>query len=485
MGKVLLSFWIAVLIALPLCFCSAQVDLVSPGWPDDAQSTTGPVPPYQAAFEIIPPAMTSQKLISGVPPYSWYRGCGPTAVGMVLGYWDGKGFANLVAGSASTQTSAANLMMSSSGNYNDYCFPIDSSPNLLPDKSEPPVGDEHPNDCVADFMYTSQSVKGNYYGWSWYSDVPTSFSGYVQLAEPSCGFTTSNRSFGSLSWGMFCAEIDAGRPVVFLVDSNSDGATDHFVTVIGYGVSNGVNMYACYDTWSSSVRWCNYLAMASGRSFGVYGATLFNIAQPADQVLMARNSPTGCSIVLKAVPVSAAFSSFFYIEDTDRSCGIRVAKTNHGLQKGMLVDITGSVQINSDGEKYISASTAVRKGMDKVVPVGFTNRNIGGADWNLNTLTNAGQAGVSGAVGLNNIGMLVCTTGRVTYSTSNYFYIDDGSHLNDNSGKIGLKVVSTGLTSPYTNSYAQVTGISSCYKGTDGQYHPQVLVPSQEDIIHR
>ena len=50
----------------------------------------------------------SMKIIGGVPGYRWFRGCGPTAAGMVIGYWDARGCSDLIPGSAATQTSAVN-----------------------------------------------------------------------------------------------------------------------------------------------------------------------------------------------------------------------------------------------------------------------------------------------------------------------------------------------------------------------------------------
>jgi hypothetical protein len=38
--------------------------------------------------------------ISGIPAYSWYRGCSPTAAGMVLGYWDSHGYPNFPVGTS-------------------------------------------------------------------------------------------------------------------------------------------------------------------------------------------------------------------------------------------------------------------------------------------------------------------------------------------------------------------------------------------------
>jgi len=198
---------------------------------------------------------------------------------MVIGYWDGNGFPDLVPGSASTQTTAVNNMMSSSGNYNDYCLPLDYSPGpLLSDKSELPVGDEHPNDCVADLMRTSQSYYSNYYGWSWYSDMDNAMQGYVSMVAPHYTATVVNQPWGTFTWNSFRAEIDAGRPVVLLVDTDGDGGTDHFVTAYGYRDDGGTNQYACRDTWDTGIHWYNFAQMASGRPWGIYGATTFRLS---------------------------------------------------------------------------------------------------------------------------------------------------------------------------------------------------------------
>ncbi|MBU0519335.1 hypothetical protein KJ564_10415, partial [bacterium] len=100
-------------------------------------------------------------------------------------------------------------------------------------------------DCVADCMKTSQSYHDNYYGWSWYSDVDNGFSGYVEMFSPFYASSVSNITWSNLSWNLFCSEIDANHPMVFLVDTDGNGGTDHFVTVIGYArMVSGVTMLA-------------------------------------------------------------------------------------------------------------------------------------------------------------------------------------------------------------------------------------------------
>jgi hypothetical protein len=68
----------------------------------------------------------------------------------------------------------------------------------------------------------------------------------------------------------------------------------------------------------------------------------------------------------------------------------------------------------------------------------------------------------SQAVGLNNIGLLVRTFGRVTTSGRDWFYFDDGSGVDDRSGFIGVYVDARGLVVPAKDSFVSVTGISSC-----------------------
>lgn len=206
---------------------------------------------------------------------------------MVIGYWDGKGFDSLISGSAATQTGDVNNMISSAEHYSDYALPKDSypaNPYPLPDKSELPTGDEHTDNSVADFMKTSQSRLDLYYGWSYYSYMPIALTNWVNLATPQYTATASNMTLpefwgGTFSWEILKGEIDAGRPVVLLVDTDADGQTDHFVAAMGYS-DDGVNrLYAARNTWDYGMHWYTFAPMAANRYWGVYGATLFRIQQ--------------------------------------------------------------------------------------------------------------------------------------------------------------------------------------------------------------
>jgi len=236
------------------------------------QSTTGPYPPagVDTFGQEFPRAQAlSAMLIPNAPAYLWYNGCGPTAVGMVLGYYAGHGFSRLFPGDANSQANYMNNAISSLENYADYCYPLDYKPNLLPDKSEPPFGDEHKDNCIADFMRTSQSHIQNYYGWSWDTDIEPAFGKYVALVSPYVCFA-QRYSYDSFSFESLKSEINNGRPLVLLVDSDGDGATDHFVTVISFNSAAGIDYYGCYNTWDWSVHYYPYRTIAKGQAWGVY-----------------------------------------------------------------------------------------------------------------------------------------------------------------------------------------------------------------------
>jgi hypothetical protein len=232
----------------------------------DEKISTGPIPPidYDKGLEIT--SLKNPVFIDGVPKYLWLNGCAPTSAGMLIGYWDSQGFDDLVDGDAYTQTNSVNNMISSSGNYYDYCLPKDSPPNLLPDKSEPPLGDEHDDDCIADFMKTSQSYCGNYYAVTSTTHIDDAIFDYIIYRNPEYEPKTHNYVFSRMLWDKYCIEIDEGRPVVLTVDIDGDGETDH--AIIGVGYDENIN-YACYNTWDKDIHWYDFSPKGNGNKWGI------------------------------------------------------------------------------------------------------------------------------------------------------------------------------------------------------------------------
>jgi len=187
------------------------------------------------------------------------------------------------------------------------------------------------------------------------------------------------------------------------------------------------------------------------------------------------------SAQLSSKIVTYAGSGFFYIQEDNQFTGtpgssfggLRVQKASHGYAAGMRVTVSGDMHTTEHGERYLLGLTSSQAGSGTVVPWLVNNSAVGGSDWNYDSQTGAGQRGVIAGGGLNNVGLLLRTTGYVNYvnSTSLVAYIDDGSGANDGNtlGPIGdtlpgVRVVFPSAASlPQAMSRVAVTGVSSLY----------------------
>ena len=128
---------------------------------------------------------------------------------------------------------------------------------------------------------------------------------------------------------------------------------------------------------------------------------------------------------------------------------------------------------------------------DALDPLGLSNKALGGEAFNAYT------PGVADGIGLNNIGLLVRTSGRVAYidTTNKFFYIDDGSGMNDQSGipsatgiRVSYKDLASGNTfnpPSFINRYVLITGISSTTEitvGTETRIIPTLRPRMQSDM---
>lgn len=236
------------------------------------QSTTGEIP--KSNVDVIGHISSNQKdiqaqyVISGVPAYNWRYGCGPTALGMIIGYYDEHSYPDLFIGSSVTQTPAVQQLIASNDHYNDYSLPLDYYPNLISDLSEDPPGDEHSDNCIADFMLTSRSIEGNYYGWSWSSHIAGAYTDYLASVSSYSG-QCQLYYFSFFTFSDYMQEIDANRPMMALVDTDGDGFTDHFITLLAYKQEAGIDYYGCYQTWDTNLHWYEFEQIASGQQWGI------------------------------------------------------------------------------------------------------------------------------------------------------------------------------------------------------------------------
>lgn len=210
------------------------------------------------------PAWGTITVIPDVPSYIWYNGCGPTAIGMVIGYWDAKGFPNLISGSNDWDTNqqAIKDAIASPEHIRDYV-------------PTPDAGTTHADNCIADFSYTSR--KPDVAGWGYFNYQDNGFVGYAQYRG--CYGSSATQTMYSSLWSDYTSAIDANKPVELLVDSDGDGATDHFVAAIAYDNTPEANRYGFYDTWTRTIHWENYHPVTTGSAWGIYGGTFFTPRQ--------------------------------------------------------------------------------------------------------------------------------------------------------------------------------------------------------------
>lgn len=268
--------------------------------------------------------IAQSKTISGVPAYYWNNGCGPTAMGMIAGYYDTHSFPDLMPGDASTQTPAVDQIIASDQHYIEYAEPLDDEVSgLLSDKSELPESDRHPNNCIADYMGTSQSSKLNLYGWSLPGDIKPAWENYILNQAPNYAGTGYAYSFSSFPWDSLVNNINRNHPLIFLVDYTGDGVYDHFVTVIGYRINGGIQEYRCWDTWDSGVHWYQFRPMSSSYPWGILNCYTFEIHYKLPAAAGNISGPAtvcqGQSSVTYTIPIIANATSYVWSLPTGAS----------------------------------------------------------------------------------------------------------------------------------------------------------------------
>ena len=203
--------------------------------------------------------------LTGMQPY-WplHGGCGPTAAGMVIGYWDDHGYPNLITGGDGTNSWSSNQaaiqdVIASQEHFDDYYGTDAASP--------------HADNCIADFMLASRDPLGD--GFSYANKQDEGLRGYAAYV----GYTNTGSDFKYYAqnlWTLLVSEINAGRPMEFYVDTNGNNDPDHFVAVFGYDDTLGAEQYACYTGYDAAPHWLDFKPVADGQLYGVSTGTWFN-----------------------------------------------------------------------------------------------------------------------------------------------------------------------------------------------------------------
>jgi hypothetical protein len=248
----------------------------------------------------------------------------------------------------------------------------------------------------------------------------------------------------------------------------------------GHTVADAIDLYkgseggTAFDLSQTGFTSIKYIKLSGKR------ATADAVARVSRPLLIsdAKQTPDGVAVSLGPQVVSAGSSELgdcFYIESQDRSCGIKVmGKT---AQRGSIVTVSG-VLGTVGGERVLRCTWIGAGSASPLTPVCLPNKSIGGADYGRQVDSpTVGQKGITGGSGLNTIGQLVRTTGRVTSSDAALmvFTINDGSTVD-----IKCKAP-TGVTLPAQGDYVAVTGICSSESNAGGQLSPLLRVRAADD----
>ncbi len=192
----------------------------------------------------------------------------------------------------------------------------------------------------------------------------------------------------------------------------------------------------------------------------------------ASSILDARRYVDGTGVEIPDAIVSGAFEGFLYIENEDRTRGIRVEMPDHTIMEGDRVQVIGHMATNKDGERYIAADSVSKVGMGSIRPLHMDYRSLGGADWMVDPVTGAGQRGAGLKQGPNTVGLLVTLVGEVQSSWTGTMVLRDPS---------GIDITVRGsqdIVWPVDPLAAVVTGVCSLESGS-----PVLLVRRQGDVV--
>ena len=237
---------------------------------------------------------------------------------------------------------------------------------------------------------------------------------------------------------------------------------------------------------------------------GVYNLYAAHIEAPGPlSIARAKDYRPGLIVQTDAPKVvTYAGDTFFYIEDADRTAGIKVMPSASSSipSVGETVNVSGLLDV-VDGEAVIRYAQVTPVGTGSVEPLGVTVKNVGG-------YAKGAQPATDPAAGLSNVGLLVRIAGRVEATPVDdlwssavgfrfWFTVDDGSgavtkywDLSGTQQTVpGIKVMfDPGLAGVSVGDFVEVTGVIGLdfsYKFDTGTGMKTYFVPGQRIIYPR
>ncbi|MCE5199572.1 MAG: right-handed parallel beta-helix repeat-containing protein [Armatimonadota bacterium] len=232
------------------------------------------------------------------------------------------------------------------------------------------------------------------------------------------------------------------------------------------------------ETWLLNTDLDGHQCPVDGNSDGVptIDVGCFEAFGQYERLADIKSLPDGSVVRFSNGVVTASLPGRFYVETADRIMGIGISGTAPGV--GKKVTIEGNLT-TTDGERLITSTWIGDSGNEEVpLPWFMTERSLGGgqlgfqdgvSDWHAVRKSNDDgkpyyQRELVSSGGVNNIGLLVKMIGRVSQSTTTYFYLDGGAGIDD--GIPAIKGVRVDW--PFSNlppadgSIISILGVSSC-----------------------
>lgn len=315
------------------------------------------------------------------------------------------------------------------------------------------------------------------------------------------------------------AAKSADGSALYLIVTNKDRSNAHSASVDLASFLSTPSGYAAAEIWElngpnvddynnpSSVTIAESsanLGTSFTYAFPAHSVTSFKFVESPRTVSTpgpAKSFEDGTLVRIENKVVSAVFPpDALYVQDADRSSGIRVAAEELTASEGNLATVVGRIRTNADGERYIEADSISHDESSVVVlPVSMTPRSVGGGTQGLQKAVQNWVFGeIPGSdppvydlfpnpsVELSNVGLLVSAWGKVTQKGAGYLYIDDGTLLKDGTStgaeeNVGVRVVCD--PSAYqAGDMLIVTGISSCFETPSGSTARGILTRRPSDI---
>lgn len=275
------------------------------------------------------------------------------------------------------------------------------------------------------------------------------------------------RSTWALPSGRFSGQVNdtSGGPIPYPSVSITPGL--YTVTSTSTGTYSTPTIPAG-TTYSLTASKTGYGSQTISRLLTTGSDTVVNFTlPPVTTIAVAKQQESGTAVITGVVtarfPVSGT-PDRIYVEQLNRTSGIAVLPASTAFPTDF-VQAQGTLYTTTDGERVIKDAvvSTLQSNQTLPKPLGLSNLWLGGGEFGFQWAVLDRNLTGDFAMGLSNVGLVCHTWGTVSYvdPASAYFYLNDGSGLDDGSGHAGVRVATTSLPVPAIGAHVDVVGISS------------------------